>query len=343
NKASDFKADITAKLRKYPKQIHSRIDSILSFYNRKDQFNGNALVAYKGEVLFEKSYNNQQTNNQPQSHFRIGSSTKTFTSTLTMLLVNEGKIQLSDSIGAYIPYFTHGEVTIEQLLTHQSGIPNYLVNNNYISQISHTQYSLSQLVKNFCSDSLEFIPGSRFKYSNSGYIILALLAEKVTNQSFQNLLQERIFTPLDMTDTYLGRGINTKVSAGFLYGKPEPKYFIDNVSGAGGIISTSRDLLIWSQNFENNILLSKNQQEEMFKPRASYDDWSSYYGYGWMIDKEMFDVSKKHQIFYHPGTDYGFYTMFLKQPDKGITIILLNNTGDFPRFDISDLILSELN
>ena len=82
---------------------------------------------------------------------------------------------------------------------------------------------------------------------------------------------------------------------------------------------------------------------EGVEPKAEYLDWDAHYGYGWMIDRYMFKSSKDHKIYYHPGTDFGFYSMFLKQPDQDVTLILLNNTGEFPRFDISELILNVLN
>lgn len=97
-----------------------------------------------------------------------------------------------------------------------------------------------------------------------------------------------------------------------------------------------------AQNISSLIIRGKvtDQNDE---PRAPYLDWNAYYGYGWMIDQSQFSVSKKHQVVYHLGTDNGFNSMFLKQPDKGITLILLNNTGAFPIFDITDLILDELD
>ncbi|MEM7109918.1 MAG: serine hydrolase, partial [Bacteroidota bacterium] len=108
-------------------------------------------------------------------------------------------------------------------------------------------------------------------------------------------------------------------------------------------VSTTADLFKWSQALESNVLLPQEILDKAYVPRAAYTDWDGDYGYGWMLDNYMFKASKKHEIRYHPGTDFGYYTMFLKQPDEGITIILLSNTGDFPRFEITDLILNELN
>ena len=128
-----------------------------------------------------------------------------------------------------------------------------------------------------------------------------------------------------------------------MYGKPEPFYAAQNVTGAGGITSTVSDLLKWSHAIDDAKLLPRAKMDLMFIPRAAYTDWDADYGYGWMLDKYMFKASKNHAIRYHPGTDFGFYSMFLKQSDEKITIILLNNTGDFPRFEMSDLILNTLD
>lgn len=344
NKTRDFKVEIGNLLHKYPKKNRgSRIDSVLTFYNRKDLFNGNALVAYNGEVIFQKSYNNSLTKNHQNTQFRIGSASKTFTSMLIMLLENEGKLDVSDSIEMYLPKYIHGGITIEQLLTHQSGIPNYIVNEDYLAKRVSKPYPLGELVSLFCSAPLEFEPGSKFEYSNSGYVVLSLIIEKITNKSYAEVLKEKIFDKLKMDHSYFGEPVEkTNLAIGYMYGKPEQRYFVQNVSGAGGITSTTEDLLKWSNAIEEETLLPKEQMKELFVPRADYSEWEADYGYGWMLDRYMFRASKKHQIHYHPGTELGFYSMFLKQPDEKISVILLSNTGDFPRFPIADLILNEL-
>ena len=125
------------------------------------------------------------------------------------------------------------------------------------------------------------------------------------------------------------------------------KYYVQNIGGSGGITLTTADLLKWSNALDTSKLLPTSKIEQLIAPKAEYNDWDAYYGYGWMdgwmIDRYMFHSSRIHKIYYHPGTDFGFYSMFIKQPDNGITIILLNNTGEFPRFKITELILNELN
>lgn len=341
NKSVVTKNEIEDWLRSCPKSKVARVDSIVSYYHQKNLFNGNVLIEKEGKIVLQKSYNNALTNNQPSTSFRVGSLSKTFTSMLVMLLAEQGALKLTDTIGKSLPHYAHPHITIAQLLTHQSGIPNYTTNASYLAKIMKQPYHLADMVRQFCSDSLEFKSGTQFHYSNSGYVILSLLIEKIAQKPFGQVLKEQIFAPLAMRKTYFGQGKATV--RGYLQGKPEPTYPVQNMGGAGGITSTARDLLRWSQALDSTGLVSKNRIQSMWTPRVAYTDWDAHYGYGWMIDDYMFRVSKRHKVYYHPGTDLGFYTMFLKQPDEDITIILLCNTGDFPRFEMSDLILNELN
>lgn len=343
NKANDTKKEVRKNLKKYPKELNARVDSILTFYHRRGLFHGNALIESQGEVVLNKVYPFEDQDLGPTSRFRIGSTSKTFTSMLILMLEKEGKLKLSDSIARYIPYYTHGKVTIEQLLTHQSGIPNYLSKGEYLLEIFKERYPIDELIERFCSDSLEFKPGESFRYSNSGYVLLARIAEIVGEKPFGELLSERIFEPLGMKDTSFGELPGVEAVEGYYYGQPETNYPIENVIGAGGIVSTTEDLLIWSKTLEGEGPIQAAIVREAWKPRAEYKDWEAGYGYGWMIDKYLFKTSKKHKIVYHPGTDIAFYSMFLKQPDEQITIVLLSNTGDFPRFEMSELILEVLN
>lgn len=344
NDANRVKTQVEDWLRKCPKDKTARIDSIISFYHKKGLFQGNALIEYQGKVLLHKSYNNQLTKNQPHSQFRIGSTSKTFTSMLILLLQQEGRLKVSDTIGKYLPDYVHPHLTIEQLLTHQSGVPNYTNNSEYLAKLLSKPYSIQALVRQFCSDSLVFTPGSQFQYSNSGYVLLAQIIEQVTKQPLAQVLQEKIFARLAMDQSSLMMPAkNRHLVTGYLYEKPAPGYPIQNTIGAGGVVSTAGDLLKWSRALDQERLLNKENNTQLFVPRAKYADWDAHYGYGWMIDDYMFKASKRHKIHYHPGTDFGFHTMFLKQPDEKITLVLLSNMGEFPRFEISDLILNELN
>jgi CubicO group peptidase (beta-lactamase class C family) len=348
NASLNLKKILLQTLPGYGKNKITRIDSILNFYYRKKQFNGSALIQYKGQVIYEKGFGMADKElaipNSGTTAFRIGSTSKQFTAMLIMQLVNQHNISVLDTVGKYLFGYRHGNITIQQLLTHQSGIPNYTANPEYFIQIIGKKYSVNDIVYKFCSDSLEFQPGTQFHYSNSNYVVLADIIEKVSGKNYSVQLRERIFNPLDMKNSYFvtSNGIQ-ETAKGYVNGLPEVPYPVENVTGAGGITSTSEDLLQWANALTSNKLLPKNEMDELFKPRVEWKDWDAYYGYGWMTDRDLFQISQLHVVRYHPGTEFGFFDMLVMQPDNEIVVILLNNTGDFPRFDMTDLILNELD
>lgn len=344
NEAFNLKGKIESKLRKIRGDATTRIDSICSYYHNMGAFNGSALIKYKGKTILVKGYGmadkEKATTATDTTQYRIGSLSKSFTAQLILQLVHEHKLRLQDSIGRFFPAHVHGAVTIEQLLTHTSGIPSYTKNDDYTAKLMSRPYELSRMVTTFCSDQPEFTAGTRFGYSNSGYLLLAAIIEKVTGESYGQVLQERIFTPLEMDHS--GFGLAALNSTGYWMGQQEPVYPVKNMAGAGGIASTVQDLLKWDEAMYKGTVLPDSLLAASFTPRADYTDWDAGYGFGWMIDKKMFRKSQQHTIIYHPGTDFGYYSMFVRQPDEQNLVILLSNAGDFPRFDMTDLILKEL-
>jgi CubicO group peptidase (beta-lactamase class C family) len=349
NSSLNYKQAVQAKLSKMKGSSTARIDSILSFFYEKGQFSGTALVKKDGKVIYEKAFGwankEKGISNSLQTRFRIGSTSKQFTSMLIMQLVKEHTLTVTDTIGKFLPGYVHGSVTIQQLLTHQSGIPNLTENDDYKASILLQAFPLDTIIRRFCSDPLEFARGTQFHYSNSGYILLAAIVEKLTGKKYADALAEKIFIPAGMSHSFFGAGMSTDttISIGYVDNAPEVMYPVQNLVGAGGITSTVEDLLQWSDALSAYKLLPREQTEEWFKPRIEWKEWEAAYGYGWMMDRLLFGVSKEHLVQYHPGTELGQYAMFVRQPDKDITIVLLNNTGDFPRFEMTDLILNELN
>jgi CubicO group peptidase (beta-lactamase class C family) len=347
NATLNYKQALEPILQKYKKHRIARIDTILNFYHAKDQFNGSALVQYEGKVIYEKGFGMADLSvNKPNTtatQFRIGSTSKQFTALLIMQLVNEGKLSVDDSAGKFLPGFRNGRVTIRQLLTHRSGIPNYTDNQETLENIMQHRYTPDELVYRFCGDSLEFEPGTGFNYTNSGFVVLADIIEKVTGKKYAQVLAERIFVPLGMSSSFFVSGDTTNLAKAYSGSQPENPYPVQNVIGAGGITSSAIDLLRWANALSANTLLPKQMMDELFKPRVAWDEWNAWYGYGWMIDRHLFNASKRHLIQYHPGIEFGFHDILLREPDKNVVVILLSNSGDFPRFDMADLILNELN
>lgn len=345
NEQFSIRTRLKKELKRFPKDPAARMDSILAYYHREGGFSGSALVKYKGVLLLRKGYGvaDKQTGMPATdtTQYRIGSLTKTFTSALIMQLAAEDKLQLTDSLYQYLPGYTHKNITLQQLLTHTSGIPSYTNDAASLTGILDSSYTITEMLDRYANDSLEFAPGSQFHYSNTGYLVLAAVIEKVTGQSFASSLQTRIFDRLGMKQTVFGnRALNSK---GYWMGAPEYAYNPANMAGAAGIASTVNDLLLWDEALYGSQVLAQASVQESIKPRADYADWDAWYGYGWMIDRKLFRQSKKYTIVYHPGTDMGYYTMFLRIPETNTLIVLLNNTGDFPRFDITGLLLDEMD
>lgn len=343
--ASNIKKQVEKKLKGFPKDKSVRLDSIINFYYQKNAFNGSVLVKKNGKVILLKGYGladkDANISATDTTQYRIGSLTKTFTSLLVMQLVAENKLSLQDTIGKYLPAYIHKHVTISQLLSHTSGIPSYTNDIEKMLSIMQKEQSLKDIITNLCSQPLEFESGSHFHYSNSGYTILAAIIETITGKEYGQVLSEKIFAPLSMTLTSFGKApANSKA---YYLGSLEPPYIIKNTAGAGGISSTVTDLLMWDEALKTDKLIPQTMLSQSFLSKAAYDDWDADYGFGWMLDKKMFGQSKSHKIIYHPGTDIGYYSMFVRQPDADNLIILLSNNGDFPRFDLTDLILDEIN
>jgi CubicO group peptidase (beta-lactamase class C family) len=334
-----LKTSVQTVLRNSPKQPAARVDSVLRIYHQKGMFQGVALVQYHGRVILNRGYGYAdkaaQRAHDTTTVFRIGSLSKTFTSRIIFALQQEGLLQNQDTVQKFLPWYPHRGITLEHLLTHASGLPGYTAHPGFIDSIQHV-YSLEEIIRQFGCEPPRFAPGTDFLYSNTGYTLLALVAEKASGKSFGQLLQEKITAPLALAHTSLD-GHEPSLAKGYLYGVEEPAYTVTNVTGAGAITSTAADLLRWSNNQSTPGL------DVQFIPRTYYQDWGVYYGYGWMIDRYQFRVSKRHTVLLHPGTDFGFKTMLAHQPDRSNTVILLNNTGEFPLFDITDLILNELN
>jgi CubicO group peptidase (beta-lactamase class C family) len=344
NNTGNLRKIIDEKISKFPKDRIARIDSILSFYHQRGNFNGNALVKI-GDFIFRKGYGfaDRERNLKFEDHsaFRIGSLSKSFSAMLILQLQQSGKLTLQDSVGKFIKGYRHGGITIQQLLTHTSGIPNFTTGDSYITNALSEPMNPEEMVMRFGSDTLDFQPGTEFRYSNLGYTALAAIIEKVSGQTYRQAVSSFIFNPLKMTGS--GFALDSLNTKGYLFGQAEPAYPIVNMAGGGGISSTLDDLVKWDQALNDTVLLNKTLLAELFKRRVEYRDWGADYGYGWMIDRHLFNGSRRHPIIYHPGTDLGYYSMFARQPDKQILIILLNNSGDFERFDITELILNEIN
>jgi CubicO group peptidase (beta-lactamase class C family) len=315
-----------------------KIDDLLKRYNEYGLFNGSALVAENGKVIFKSGYGfanmEWKVPNTPDTKFRIGSISKQFTATIIMQLVEEGKIKLDGKLTDYLPNYrkdTGDKVTIHQLLNHTSGILPYTSMPNVWSDSLRNHYDQDYMIKHFHSGDLQFEPGTQFAYNNTGYYLLGVIAEKVTGKKLGQLLKERIFTPLGMTNTASedDEVVVDKKANGYLkFGNSfrlDPYFYMPNALGAGQMYSTVEDMVKWDQALYTNKILSEESKEKMFTP------YLANYGYGWGIATDTIKGTNKiSKITTHSGGINGFNTHFIRILQTKQMIAIFNNTGGAP-------------
>ena len=316
-----------------------RIDNLIQTYYDYGLFNGTVLVAQNGEVIFKKGFGQANMEwsipNGPDTKFRLGSITKQFTATLILQLAEKGAIDLEKSLSEYLPYYredTGKKITIHHLLTHSSGIPSYTSIPNFFDEVSRDPYSVEEFIKKYCSGDLEFEPGSKFKYNNSGYFILGAVIEQTAGKSYEEILYENIFKPLGMNSSGYDHhaDIIPKRATGYettldSY-RNSPYLDMSLPYAAGSLYSTVEDLYIWDQSLYTEKLLSKKTKELMFHPHIAA--FGGSYGYGWSINKRKLPESKREiNIISHGGGINGFNTLIERLVDQKHLIVLLNNTG----------------
>lgn len=315
-----------------------QIDELLSKYNEYGQFNGSALVAENGKVIFKKGYGsaNMEWNipNQPDTKFRLGSVTKQFTAFLIVKLAEEGKLKLDVPITTYLPDYPKengDKITIHHLLTHTSGIPNYTNAPNFFKDKSRNPYTPEEFVKTFSGLPLEFTPGEKFNYSNSGYFLLGYIIEKVSGKTYEQYLQETIFTPLKMVNTgydHYDMIIKNRAAGYEKKGKQisnAPFLDMSIPYAAGSLYSTVEDLYLWDQALYTNTLLSEKSMESLFKSYIKFGN--NAYGYGWFISEAKIGDKEPVKIIEHGGGINGFNTIISRIPAHKNLVVLLNNTG----------------
>jgi CubicO group peptidase (beta-lactamase class C family) len=308
-----------------------RMEQIVQSYVASKTFMGSVLVARDGKALLDKSYGfanlEWQVPNAPTTKFRLGSLTKQFTAASILLLEERGKLKIDDPIKKYMPDAPAAwdKITFFHLLTHISGIPSFTGFPDYRKREWETM-TPQQLVDWFRDKPLEFEPGTKWNYSNSGYVLLGYLIEKISGQSYADFVQQNIFTPLGMKDS--GYDSNAAVierrAAGYSRGKngPENAGFVNMTIplSAGGLYSTTEDLLRWEQGLLGGKLLSSASLAKMTTP------FKQDYAFGLGVTTE-----NGHKVIAHNGGIEGFNTSLAYYPDdKLVVAVLCNLNGNAP-------------
>lgn len=312
-----------------------RMDQIVRSYSDNHQFMGSVLVVQGDKVVFEKSYGDANLEwNIPDdslTKFRIGSMTKQFTAASILLLEERGKLSTDDLVKKYMPDAPPAwdKITIYHLLTHTSGIPSFTSFPDYHATEA-TPTAPKALVDRFRDKPLEFQPGEKWNYSNSGYVLLGYLLEKISGQTYADFVAENIFKPLGMKDT--GYDSNSAIIPHRATGySPSPNGpvnagYIDMTIpfSAGALYSTTHDLLLWEQALYGGKVLSAASLKKMTTP------YKQDYGCGLMIH-----ATKGHLEYEHGGGIEGFNTEMAYYPDDKLTVIVLANLNGGAPGDIA--------
>jgi CubicO group peptidase (beta-lactamase class C family) len=318
-----------------------KLDKLISAYAAYGKFNGSVLVADKGKVIYKKGFGlaDMEWNvpNQSDTKHRLGSITKQFTAMLIMQLVEQGKLKLHVPISTYLPDYPkkNGDViTLHHLLTHTSGTPNMTSFRNFMT-VMRNAYTPVQLVNMSADSTLEFKPGERFAYSNSGYLLLGYIIEQVTGKSYEQVLQENIFTPLKMVNTgydHHGSLLKNRAEGYERWGRTYVNADFIDMSvpyAAGALYSTVEDLYLWDQALYGNQLLRKENMDLLFTKHIPSN--GGYYGYGWGVGEiPLGNTAERIQTVGHGGGINGFNTQITRILSDKSLIVLLNNAGGAP-------------
>lgn len=311
-----------------------KIDSALKEKEKKYSFQGNVLVNYHGQILYNNSlgFANpiKKTKLTPQHSFQLASVTKQFTAVAILILKQKGSLTLKDSVTKFYPDFPYKNITIEMLLNHTSGLPNYmwLLEHKWDKKRAPDNKDLIELLAKH-KLSLYFKPGSRYNYSNTGYAVLASIIEKAGHKRYAEFLNDNIFEPLNMNQTFVGgspQNLNTKKTEGFRrWGysyRTIPNTINDNIVGDKGIYSTTSDLFKWDQALYSEEIISQVLLQKAFIPLVLHDKYTIKYGLGFRIKNE-----ENGKIVYHNGRWNGFRTSFHRYLNDSSSIIILNHTS----------------
>lgn len=300
-------------------------------------FHGAILVADDGKVIYENAlgYANYEweIENTLNTRFRIGSITKQFTSLLIYQLMESGDLSLSDTISDYLNYYrndTGNKVTIAELLNHRSGIPD--LSDEFSERYERNSYPTREFVEMFASGDLANPPGERFRYSNAGYYILGAILEQITGRTYSELLQERIFDPLGMKNSFYVNDMSVILQKAYGYRRKEgTDGAIMNAAlldpsvafSFGGIYSTVGDLYKWDQALYTNLLLTEASRQQMFT--SPYGDT---YSNGWInYPVKVPNGEDSFTVTMHQGSINGYSGVIYRNLETRDLVVILNNMG----------------
>ena len=326
-------------IERYPKskteKVSHKLDSLLQRINKRHDFHGSLLVAKNGKIVYNNQigyadFKNKEPLNEA-SVFQLASVSKQFTAAAIMLLYERNQIKLTDTVNKYFPNFPYEHVTITNLLNHTGGLPKYfwVAEHKWKQEKAPTNSEMMALLAS--SDVLRFFkPGRNFDYSNTGYIVLASIVEKISGTSFNDFVKKNIFDPLNMKDSFVYSFENDNIRANQLDGYRLYRGWRhlkinntvnDAIVGDKNVYTTSEDLFKWTLGLNNGKLLSKESLDLMYAKGETIYGRKIPYGFGFRID------TKDQNTIYHHGKWNGFSTGLTQYQEDDLVVIVLEHTS----------------
>ena len=313
--------------------LTSKVDEILQTQFKSNETGAVALVAKKGNVIYRKAFGKANleldVDMVPENVFEVGSITKQFTSVSILMLLEEGKLSLEDDITKFIPDYPTNEkqITVHHLLTHTSGIKSYTSMQKF-GKVTTKDVEPLKFIDFFKNEPMDFEPGEKYKYNNSGYFILGYIVEKVSGMSYPKFVEEQIFKKLNMNSSYYGSHTKLIKNRAAGYRKRNGEYsnaqYISMTLpyAAGSIMSNVDDMLKWQTAIRNNTLVKKETIDKAFTNYTLNNGKKINYGYGWSFN-EINGVPTLE----HGGSIPGYKSMGVYVPSEDVYVIVFSNCG----------------
>lgn len=319
-----------------PAKADKKIDEYIKNLHRKSAFNGNVLIARDGKIIYEKAIgwadHLHRDSLRIDSKFELASVSKPFTATAILMLAEDGKLRLDQDVKEFFPDFPYDSITVKMLLTHRSGMMNYVY---FIDDIWRKEkrdqkkgVSNQEVMKIIAERKPNPYtkPGNRFHYNNSNYMVLAAIVEKVSGKKFSEFMEENLFKPLGLKNTAVySKAEHDKIPVDVVghdrtWRRSVVQNFLDGPVGDKGIYSTVKDLYLFDRALRSGRVLKQATLDSAYAPHNKMERGHFNYGYGWRTFE-----NKDHKVVYHTGWWHGFRHIYLRQVDKDITVILLTN------------------
>lgn len=327
-----------------PGKESKKIDEFVERLHRTRQFNGNVLIARKGKIIYERAIGwadyLHRDSLKINSVFQLASVTKPITATAILMLVEEGKLKLDQNVKEFFPNFPYEGITIRLLLTHRSGMMNYVYFTDDLWKEKMKPMSNTDVMNLIAQHKPAPYaqPDRVFHYNNSNYMVLAAIIEKVTQKNFADYLQETIFKPLGMKNTHVySTTVYEKIPVDVVghdrvWRRSVVQNFLDGPTGDKGVYSTIHDLLLFDQALRKGKLLSKASQDSAYAPHNPLKSNRFSYGYGWRLF-----VGGDEHVVYHTGWWHGFRHIYVRDLKNDLTVIFLGNLTNGSLLALDDL------